>query len=213
MNISETLLKTLKHLIFPLISLLISLVLYFVFISPFSSYISSFETLRQSYEKSNSNLQANIKVLEKVRNNQENILKLQENLKSLVPESANPSEITGLIDNQADAFRFRSTDENRSITSAENDRNKLIEVRYNGRSPGVASSINFLKALTINNEKLIKITRLELTNNPEELFTRISFNAFSIFSQATPKVSNETPIIDLFEDSNFMKLLNSVSSE
>jgi hypothetical protein len=209
MKITETTLKTLKNLITPLVCLIVSLVLYFVFISPYNSYKSTFENLKSDYERSISNLNSNLVVLKKASENKEKLEKLSPALKSLVPDTANASDLVGLIDKEANNFRFRSVDENRNITSNENDAKKLIEVRFNGRSPGMASSINFLKKLATNNEKLIKITRLELTNIPEELFTRVSFNAFSIYSSTAPKTNIEDPLLNVFEDSKFNSLVSS----
>jgi hypothetical protein len=113
----------------------------------------------------------------------------------------------GFIEKKATEFRFRSIDENRSVTSSENDKKKLIEVRFNGRSPGMYSSINFLKSLVLNNSKLVKVVKLELTNVPNELFTRVSFNALSIYSPNPNKLNIETPIENLFQDPNFVNLL------
>jgi hypothetical protein len=180
-----------------------------VFISPYNSYKDSFGELSLGYNKSIDTLNKNIEVLKKASENKEKLSKLEPALKSLVPDSANASDLVGLVDNEANNFRFRNVDENRNITSTENDSKKLIEVRFNGRSPGMASSINFLKSLTNSKEKLIKITRLELTNIPEELFTRVSFNAFSLYASPAPKSTIESPLDNVFEDSKFNELLNS----
>lgn len=209
MNISAATLKTLKNLIIPFVSLLLSLVLYFIFISPFNTYRNSFQDLSNSYAKSIDTLKKNIEILKKASENKDKLSKLEPALKSLVPDSANASDLVGLIDNQANTFRFRNVDENRNITSTENDSKKLIEVRFNGRSPGMASSINFLKSLSSSKEKLIKITRLELTNIPEELFTRVSFNAFSLYASPAPRTTVDTPLDNVFEDQKFNELLNS----
>ncbi len=209
MNISAAALKTLKNLVIPLICLLLSLVLYFVFINPYNTYRDSFQDLSNGYTKSIDTLKKNIEILKKASENKEKLVKLEPALKSLVPDSANASDLVGLIDKQANTFRFRNIDENRNITSNENDAKKLIEVRFNGRSPGMASSINFLKSLANSKEKLIKITRLELTNIPEELFTRVSFNAFSLYASPAPRTTTETPLENVFEDQKFIDLLNS----
>lgn len=209
MNISAAALKTLKNLVIPLICLLLSLVLYFVFINPYNTYRDSFQDLSNGYTKSIDTLKKNIEILKKASENKEKLVKLEPALKSLVPDSANASDLVGLVDNQANTFRFRNVDENRNITSNENDAKKLIEVRFNGRSPGMASSINFLKSLANSKEKLIKITRLELTNIPEELFTRVSFNAFSLYASPAPRTTTETPLENVFEDQKFIDLLNS----
>lgn len=209
MNISAAALKTLKNLVIPLICLLLSLVLYFVFINPYNTYRDSFQDLSNGYTKSIDTLKKNIEILKKASENKEKLVKLEPALKSLVPDSANASDLVGLIDKQANTFRFRNVDENRNITSNENDAKKLIEVRFNGRSPGMASSINFLKSLANSKEKLIKITRLELTNIPEELFTRVSFNAFSLYASPAPRTTTETPLENVFEDQKFIDLLNS----
>lgn len=209
MKINENLLKTIKNLIFPSVSLIISLVLYFVFVVPFNNYQNSFPALKSDYENSIKILSSNLIVLKKANESSEKLSKLLPILRSLVPDSANPSDIVGEIINNASESRLRSVDENRSITNPENDKKKLMEVRFNGRFPGMASSISFLKEIATSKEKLIKISRLELTNIPEELFTRVSFNAFSIYAGATPKKPFESPIEDLFSDSKFMELFNS----
>jgi hypothetical protein len=209
MNISETLLKTLNHLLIPIISLVLSLVLYFVFINPYNSYSASFDAMMNSYEKSNQELENNLKVLNQASEKKEKLEKFNSNLRSLVPDSANPSDVVGMIDKNANNLKFRTIDENRSISSQENDKKRLIEVRFNGRSPGIATSINFLKSLTTDRGKLIKITKVELTNIPEELFTRVSFNAYSIFAPPAVNVAVETPIQNVFADEKFVKLLDS----
>lgn len=209
MNFSETLLKTLNHLLIPIISFVLSLVLFFIFINPYNSYSSSFEQMKSSYEKTNQELKDNLVLLNQASTKKEKLEKFNSNLKSLVPDSANPSDVVGMIDKNANNLKFRAIDENRSISSQENDRKKLIEVRFNGRSPGIATSINFLKSLATDRNKLIKITKVELTNIPEELFTRVSFNAYSIFATPVSTVTIETPIDNVFADEKFVKILDS----
>jgi len=178
MNYSESLNKILKNLLFPLISFLVIVVLYFVFINPYFTYQSNFESIKNGYEKSNETLKENLILLEKVNSDIEKLRKLETGLISLVPDSANPSDLVGLIEKTSTEFRFGSVDENRNITSIENDKKQLIQVSFNGKSPGIVSSVSFIKSLLSSKTKLIKITKLQLTNNPEELHTRVSFNAF-----------------------------------
>jgi hypothetical protein len=209
MKVGDSFVKILKNLIFPFVSALISIVLFFIFINPFYTYRDSFESLKLENEQTISVLTNNLKILEQVSANREKLDKLSPALKSLIPDSANASDLVGLIDKEANNFRFRSIEENRNVTGVENDQKRLIEVRFNGRSPGMVSSINFLNSLNTNQEKIIKISTLELTNVPDELYTRVSFNAFSIYASPLPRTSVETPLINLFENPKFNNLLNS----
>lgn len=209
MNNSETINKILKNLIFPFVSILVIIALYFVFINPYFNYQRNFESIKSGYENSNEILKTNLALLEKVNSSAEKLAKLDIALQSLVPDTANPSDLVGLIDKTSSEFRFGSVDENRNITSIENDRNQVIQVSFNGKSPGIVSSVGFIKSLATSKTKLIKITKLQLTNNPEELHTRVSFNAFSIYANPVPLSTPETPIVDYFEDPKFIELLNS----
>jgi len=184
-------------------------VLYFVFIRPYTVYADSFLDLKSKNELSIKTLTNNLEIIQKASENKEKLQKFDTALVSLVPESANASDLVGLIDRNANEFRLRTVDENRNITNQDNDKKRLIEVRFNGKAPGMGSSINFLKSMVTNNQKLIKISKLELTNVPEELYTRISFNAFSIYASPTPSYTIETPIEDLFLDTKFNEMLNS----
>lgn len=208
MNTSESLNKVLKNLIFPFISLLVSIILYFVFINPYFTYEANFENLKLSLEDSIKVLTSNLATLEKGNEDTAKLENLNTGLKSLVPDSANPSDLVGLIGDKSTEFRFSNVEENRNISSPENDTSRLIQVSFNGRSPGIVSSVNFIKDLTNSQEKLIKITKLELTNNPEELFTRVSFNAFSIYASPVPAYNSETPLVNNFDDAKFIELLN-----
>lgn len=207
MKISVNLSKTLKNLVIPIVSLISCIALFLIFITPYDEYVADFSRMKSNLETTNNNLSSNLKILEQTRQNKDKINKLKNSLVSLVPDTANPSDLVGLIDKNSNEYRFRTVDENRSMGNPENDKNKLMEVRFNGKSPGMNSSINFLKSLLINKSKLVKIIKLELTNVPEELFTRVSFNAFSIYASPPVKESIETPLEDLFADPEFMKIL------
>jgi len=207
MNRNENFNKTLKNLIIPIISFFSSVVLFLVFINPYNEYLAEFDNMRGELISTNKILENNLNVLQQATQNKDKLQKLDKDLISLIPDNANPSDLVGFIEKKATEFRFRSIDENRSVTSSENDKKKLIEVRFNGRSPGMYSSINFLKSLVLNNSKLVKVVKLELTNVPNELFTRVSFNALSIYSPNPNKLNIETPIENLFQDPNFVNLL------
>jgi len=207
MNRNENFNKTLKNLIIPIISFFSSVVLFLVFINPYNEYLAEFDNMRGELISTNKILENNLNVLQQATQNKDKLQKLDKDLISLIPDNANPSDLVGFIEKKATEFRFRSIDENRSVTSSENDKKKLIEVRFNGRSPGMNSSINFLKSLVLNNSKLVKVVKLELTNVPNELFTRVSFNALSIYSPNPNKLNIETPIENLFQDPNFVNLL------
>lgn len=208
MKISELNNKLLKKLIFPVSSLIISLSLYFIFINSYLKNLATFDETKVNHENSINTLKSNLAVLETAEQKKDKILKLDDGLKSLIPESANPSDTVGLVGKKSEEFRFRTVDENRSVNSPENTKNNLIEIRFNGRSPGMASSISFINSLVRSKVKLIKLTSLELTNVPDELYTRVSFNAFSIFSPSIPNFSMETPLENVFEDEKFMNMLN-----
>lgn len=207
MNISETLLKTLNHLIIPIVSMILSLILFFVFINPYNNYLASFDEMKSGYETSINTISKNLAILKRSRDDFSKLEKFDMSLKSLVPDTANPSELVGLIDSKTEEFRFRTIDENRSVTSRENDRNFLIEVRFNGSSPGIVSTNNFLKSLLTDKTKLFKITSLQITNIPEELTTRVSFSAFSIYAPPFPQFSLETPLENVYADEKFTSLL------
>jgi hypothetical protein len=209
MNYSNTLNKILKNLLAPFLCFLTSITLYFIFISPYFSYLGNFDSMKSGYENSIKTLSNNLSILDKVSQNLSKLEKMDTALKSLVPDSANPSDLVGLIDKTSTDFRFGSVEENRNISSSENDKNQLIQVSFNGKSPGIVSSVSFIKSLLNSELKLIKITQLQLTNNPEELHTRVSFNAFSVFAPPLPAYTSETPLDDFFVDSNFNEFLNS----
>ncbi len=196
--------KLLNDLIVPLISITISIILFFIFISPYLTLNSSFKKDKVNFEVMITDLDAKKKILENTRTNLETLKRYETRLNSLVPTDANASDLVGVLDSLSRVYNFTAVEENKNVVSPENAKNRISEVRFNGKTAGMLSAVNYISEIYGYPTKVFNITKLEITNNYDEQFTRVSFNAISNYSPDKGVVNVESPVLDFINNKAFI---------
>ena len=195
----------LKYLIFPVISIISMLFMYILVISPYLSLKSDFENSMASKEALYSKLENKVVVLKKARSDSANLKKYQDKLIQLVPNEETPAVLVGLLDSTSSETGFTRIDENKNVVDQNNEKKGLIEVKFNGRTVGPLSAKNFVEKLNNSKNKIINLKGIELYDDSENRYLRVSFTATTIFTKAKVSVLPEEPVIDIFNDSKFIE--------
>ena len=195
----------LKYLIFPVISIISMIVMYVLVISPYLSLKSDFENSMASKEALYSKLENKVVVLKKARSDSANLKKYQDKLIQLVPNEETPAVLVGLLDSTSSETGFTRIDENKNVVDQNNEKKGLIEVKFNGRTVGPLSAKNFVEKLNNSKNKIINLKGIELYDDSENRYLRVSFTATTIFTKAKVSVLPEEPVIDIFNDSKFIE--------
>jgi hypothetical protein len=205
--------KLLNDLIIPIISLTISLILFFIFIGPFLSLNSSFKKDKVDFEVMIADLETKKKILENTRANLETLKKYETRLNSLVPTDANASDLVGVLDTLSRVNNFTVVEENKNVVSPENAKKRISEVRFNGKTAGMLSAVNYISEVYGYPTKVFNITKLEITNNYDEKFTRVSFNAISNYNPDKGVVNVESPVVDFLSNKAFIDEMEALISK
>jgi len=195
----------LKYLIFPVISIISMVFMYILVISPYLSLKSDFENSMASKEALYSKLENKVVVLKKARSDSANLKKYQDKLIQLVPNEETPAVLVGLLDSTSSETGFTRIDENKNVVDQNNEKKGLIEVKFNGRTVGPLSAKNFVEKLNNSKNKIINLRGIELYDDSENRYLRVSFTATTIFTKAKVSVLPEEPVIDIFNDSKFIE--------
>ncbi len=195
----------LKYLIFPVISLVSMLVMYILIISPYLTLKSEFESTMASNEALYTKLESKLGVLKKARSDSANLKKYQQKLVQLVPDEETPAVLVGILDSVSSQTGFTKTDENKNVVDQSNEKKGLIEVKFNGRTVGPLSAKNFVEKLNNSKDKIINLKGIELYDDSENRYLRVSFTASTIFTKAKVSVIPDEPVIDIFNDSKFIE--------
>ena len=195
----------LKYLIFPVISIISMVFMYVLVISPYLSLKSDFENSMASKEALYSKLENKVVVLKKARSDSANLKKYQDKLIQLVPNEETPAVLVGLLDSTSSETGFTRIDENKNVVDQNNEKKGLIEVKFNGRTVGPLSAKNFVEKLNNSKNKIINLRGIELYDDSENRYLRVSFTATTIFTKAKVSVLPEEPVIDIFNDSKFIE--------
>jgi hypothetical protein len=205
--------KLLNDLIIPIISLAITLILYFIFIGPYLSLNSSFKKDKITFEGMITNLEVKKKILIDTRANLETLKKYEARLNSLVPTDANASDLVGVLDTLSRVNNFSVVEENKNVVSPENAKKRISEVRFNGKTAGMLSAVNFISEVTYFPTKVFKITKLEITNNYDDKFTRVSFNAISNYNPDKAVENIEAVVTDYLNNKSFIEEMEALISK
>jgi Tfp pilus assembly protein PilO len=171
--------KILKDSAITLVCTSIILVMYFIFIGPYLSLNKEFKTDKETLDGQISSLEAKKDILSNSRKKIDVLRKYDAQLNSLVPSDANASDLVGVLDILSRTNNFTVVEENKNAVSTENSKKRLNEVRFNGKTIGMTSAVKFISDVSNYPTKIFNIVKLEITNNFDEKFTRVSFNAFS----------------------------------
>jgi hypothetical protein len=205
--------KLLNDLIIPIITFSLSLILYFIFIGPYLSLSSSFKKDKPEFEQMISTLEAKKEVLANSRSNIDTLKKYESRLNSLVPTDANASDLVGVLDTLSRVNNFTVVEENKNVVSNENSKKRINEVRFNGKTAGMLSAVKYISEVTNYPTKVFNITKLEITNNYDEKFTRVSFNAVSHYNPDKGVASIETPVKDYLNNKAFVEEMEALISK
>lgn len=205
--------KLLNELIIPIISLTISLILFFIFIGPYLSLNSSFKKDKVDFEIMIADLETKKKILENTRANLETLKKYETRLNSLVPTDANASDLVGVLDTLSRVNNFTVVEENKNVVSPENAKKRISEVRFNGKTAGMLSAVKYISEVYGYPTKVFNITKLEITNNYDEKFTRVSFNAISNYNPDKGVVNVESPVVDFLSNKAFIDEMEALISK
>lgn len=195
----------LKYLIFPIISIASMIVMYVLVISPYLTLKSDFENSMASKDALYSKLETKLLVLKKARSDSANLKKYQEKLTQLVPNEETPAVLVGILDSTSSETGFTRIDENKNVVDQNNEKKGLIEVKFNGRTVGPLSAKNFVEKLNNSKNKIINLKGIELYDDSENRYLRVSFTAATIFTKTKVSVLAEEPVIDIFNDSKFIE--------
>jgi len=213
MNLKIDFSKLLNDLIIPIVSLTLILVLYFVFINPYLTLNRSFKTDKPMLEKEILDLNLKKEILIRTKSESEKLKKYETLLNSLVPNDANASDLVGVLDVLSRSTNFSTVEENKNIVSNENSKKRLNEVKFNGKTAGMTSAVAFIEKVTGYPTKIFNISKLEITNNFDEKFTRVSFSALSAYNPDKAVLNIEAPVIDFLNDKVFLDQMESLTKK
>ena len=205
--------KLLNDLIIPIISVTITLILYFIFIGPYLTLNSTFKKDKIDFEAMITGMEAKKKILSDTRSNLETLKKYESRLTSLVPTDANASDLVGVLDTLSRVNNFSVVEENKNVVSPENAKKKISEVRFNGKTAGMLSAVNFISEVTYFPTKVFNITKLEITNNYDDKFTRVSFNAISNYNPDKAIINIEASVTDYLNNKSFVDEMEALISK
>jgi hypothetical protein len=205
--------KLLNDLIIPIISVTITLILYFIFIGPYLTLNSTFKKDKIDFEAMITGMEVKKKILADTRSNLATLQKYESRLTSLVPTDANASDLVGVLDTLSRVNNFSVVEENKNVVSPENAKKKISEVRFNGKTAGMLSAVNFISEVTYFPTKVFNITKLEITNNYDDKFTRVSFNAISNYNPDKAVINIEASVTDYLNNKSFVDEMEALISK
>lgn len=197
--------KYLKYMIIPFISITSMIVMYVLVISPYLTLVSDFENSVSSKETLYLKLENKLAILKRVRNDSSNLKSYQEKLIQLVPSEETPAVLVGLLDSISAQTGFTKIDENKNVVDQNNEKKGLIEVKFNGRTVGPLSAKNFVEKLNNSKNKIINLKSIELYDDKENKYLRVSFTAMTIFTKFKASVLADEPVIDIINDTKFIE--------
>jgi len=202
-----------KSLIIPFVCIIVSITLYAIFISP-SAYIQDISgSTKESLSKDISILERNRQILIQSREQKESLEKVSNQLTKYVSPNPDPAFVSGILQDYALQTNFTLVDENRNVESEASEARTIIQVRFNGRTIGVTSAVNFLNLINSTKDSLYAIRNLEIFRNQDEDFTRVSFLTQTIFDSSVAKLDILSPIPNILEREDFKKFRESVDAD
>jgi len=193
--------EILKNTIVPASCLILALILFVIFIAPYQRYSSEFESKEQSLKSEIEVLSKNKDILVKARDSKDDLDKVLEQLNLFVPSERKPAIVSDILQNLGTANNF-IIDVNQVAESSEAN---LIEVRFNGRAPGLTTTANFLSQIDSTKNSLYAVFNLALNEQPDSQITRVSFTTQTIFDTSKSVNNVLTPIPDILTSENYIR--------
>jgi len=202
-----------KSLIIPFVCIIVSITLYAIFISPYAYIQDISGSTKESLSKDISILERNRQILIQSREQKESLEKVSNQLTKYVSPNPDPAFVSGILQDYALQTNFTLVDENRNVESEASEARTIIQVRFNGRTIGVTSAVNFLNLINSTKDSLYAIRNLEIFRNQDEDFTRVSFLTQTIFDSSVAKLDILSPIPNILEREDFKKFRESVDAD
>jgi hypothetical protein len=194
-----------KSLIIPFVCVLASIVLYVIFISPYSFIEQTFGSSKAALESDIAILEKNRAILVSSREQIEPLQKVSDQLVKYVSPNPNPALVSGILQDFAVQTNFTLVEENRNVEVDPSQGQNIIEVRFNGRTIGVTSAVNFLNLINSTKDSLYAIRNLEIFRNQDEDFTRVSFLTQTIYDSSAAKLDPLSPLPNILDREDFKK--------
>ena len=198
----------LKYFIFPIISIISIVTIYLILISPYLTVKIELDTNRVSKNDLIKVYETKLSILQKAKARKDDLNKYSQILNELVPSDESPAPLVGYIDSMAAKFNFNKIDENKNVADKDLSKNNLIAVRFNGRTVGTLSALNYLSALNNGKKMIINLSNIELFDDKENMYYRVSFMAKSIFNKNKIVSNIDTPVYDLMNDKQFNEFMD-----
>jgi len=202
----------LKYFIYPIICLISITIIYFVLILPYLSLKNELDSTRQLKNNQIQNYENKLAILQSARKDKAELQKYKDILNEIVPTDESPAPLVGYLDMISGKFNFSKIDENKNIADQPLLNQGYIEVRFNGRTAGPLSALNFIKEINNNSNKLINIRNIELFDDRDSKYYRISFISRTIFNKTKPVVSLDSNVYDIMRDHNFLNFIKNFTN-
>jgi hypothetical protein len=203
--------EILKNTIVPASCFILSVVLFFIFVSPFQRYSSNFDSLEQSLSSEIDILKKNKDLVVKARTSSVELQKVSDQLITYVSTNPNPALVSGILQELALKNNFTNVDENRNIEGSEQN---LIQVRFNGRAPGLTTTANFLNQIDASKDSLYAVFNLDISGiSGDTEFTRVSFTTQTIYDTSKNISDFLTPIPDVLSSQSYSRFRGKLNNQ
>jgi len=200
--------EILKNTIVPASCFILSIVLFFIFVAPFQRYSSNFDSLEQSLRSEIDILNKNKNLVVKARESSSELQRVSDQLITYVSTNPNPALVSGILQELALKNNFSNVDENRNIEGSEQN---LIQVRFNGRAPGLTTTANFLNQIDATKDSLYAVFNLDINGISEEAqFIRVSFTTQTIYDTSKTISNFLTPIPEVIDTNSYLRFKDSL---
>ncbi len=198
----------LKYFIFPVIFITLIAIINLLLIMPYLNIKSELDSTRDGKNLQITNYQTKLNILQNARDKADDLNRYEEKMVELVPNDESPAPLVANLGAEAEKFNFNKIDENKNIADQNLSNQGVIEVRFNGRTVGPLSALNYLTSLNSNKGKIINIRDLELFDDRDNKYYRVSFVARTVFNKTKVQSSIDAPINDILNDMKFTDFIN-----
>lgn len=197
----------LKYFIFPVISLISIVIIYILAIMPYLNTKAELDKTRDSKKLQIKTYESKLSILKNARDKKDELASYQSRLVQLVPDEDSPAPLVASLDTKALEFKFNKIDDNKNIADKALSEKGLIEARFNGRTVGALSALNFITSLNTSGDKIVNLRDLELFDDRENKYYRVSFVARTIFNKTKSTAVLDSPVPNILNDEKFVNFM------
>lgn len=167
--------------------------------------------LEQSLSSEIDILKKNKDIVVKARTSSVELQKVSDQLITYVSTNPNPALVSGILQELALKNNFTNVDENRNIEGSEQN---LIQVRFNGRAPGLTTTANFLNQIDASKDSLYAVFNLDISGTSGDTeFTRVSFTTQTIYDTSKNISNFLTPIPDVLSSQSYSRFRDKLNKQ